>query len=462
MNNNLDVALVGNNYLTHLLSLGLKKKGKSAIILDDDRYNLGDFLMSELGQLELDILKLWLKDLEGIKIEDYISSRPFLLFIGRKQIQLGNDPFSNLKELSRKFPEWFKVENTFFHTANLPTYSQAFNDEFFKFSEFLGNQILNDFKNKKNEELLETMTPKTLLGIFESFYSQYSEVDKKITNYEINSDFNAFNFATRAIYQQRLGISSSRLEAFHLFCCLLSPAFNLNHSALLKKLESMYLSVGGIKRKVNLDELQIDKGLATSFAIEGFDGMIRPKKMVFIGNRPLELRAKKESSSYNCLEASVKFSKKLNKTLLDNKVVFTSPIKIGTERPLWTLEALGEDQAKMMILITQKEGRKVSFIEEVVRKIIKEDLLYLFPDSEIEVASIEMRIGKDVLVNDFNYYSHRSPVKNIKRIVFRLINHIVPNQGGKIKNTLYFGPYEMNWLGRYSSFIELRNWKEYL
>lgn len=462
MDNNLDVALVGNNYLTHLLSLSLKKKGKSAIILDDERYNLGDFFTSQLGQLDLDILKLWLKDLEGIKVEDYVSARPFLLYIGRKQVQLGNNPFSNLKELARKFPEWFKVEPAFFQTTGEGTSAQNFNTDFLKFSEFLGNQILNDFKNKKNQELLEEKIPKALLATFESFYLQYGIVDKKVTNYEVNSDFNAFNFATRAIFQQRLGISSSRLEAFHLFCSLLSPAFNLNHEGFLKKLETLYTSVGGIKRKVNLDELQVDKGLSTSFAIEGFDGMIRPKKMVFIGNRPVELREKKENSSYNCLEATVEFSHKLNETLLNNKIVFSSPIKIGTERPLWTFEHVGGNKAKMVILITQKEGRKVSFIEEIVRKIIKEDLMFLFPDSPVEVAHIEMRIGKDVLVNDFNFYSHKAPLKNIKKIMFKLIAHMVPNQGGRIKNALYFGPYDTNWLGRYSSFVVLRNWKESL
>lgn len=462
MDNNLDVALVGNNYLTHLLSLSLKKKGKSAIILDDERYNLGDFFTSQLVQLDLDILKLWLKDLEGVKVDDYISSRPFLLYIGRKQVQLGNDPFSNLKELARKFPEWFKVETGLFQANSEEAVAASFNADFFQFSEFLGHQILNDFKNKKNQELLEEKIPKNLLKTFESFYSQYAVVDKKVTNYELNSDFNAFNFATRALFQQRLGISSSRLEAFHLFCSLLSPVYNLNHEAFLKKLETLYSALGGIKRKVNLDELQVDKGLSTSFAIEGFDGMIRPKKMVFIGNRPVELREKKENSSYNCLEATVEFSHQLNETLINNKIVFSSPIKIGTERPLWTFEHLGGNKARMMILITQKEGRKVSFIEEIVRKIIKEDLMFLFPDSPVEVKEIHMRIGKDVLVNDFNFYSHKAPLKNIKKIMFKLIAHMVPNQGGRIKNALYFGPYDTNWLGRYSSFVVLRNWKESL
>ncbi|MBY0415276.1 MAG: hypothetical protein K2Q18_13985, partial [Bdellovibrionales bacterium] len=56
---NLDFALVGHNFFAFLLSIGLLKRGKKVLVLDDDRFNYGDFFTNSLTTLDVEFLKAW-------------------------------------------------------------------------------------------------------------------------------------------------------------------------------------------------------------------------------------------------------------------------------------------------------------------------------------------------------------------------------------------------------------------
>lgn len=77
LSKDIDFALVGHNYITFLLSLGLIKRGKKVLILDDDRFNYGEFFTNSLTLLDVEFLKVWgeSSDILPLKnIDQYLTS----------------------------------------------------------------------------------------------------------------------------------------------------------------------------------------------------------------------------------------------------------------------------------------------------------------------------------------------------------------------------------------------------
>jgi hypothetical protein len=115
LNKNIDYALVGHNFITFLLSIGLLNRGKKVLVLDDDRFNYGDFFTNSLTLLDVEFLRTWgeLGDLAPLKkIDDYLSPQSIYFYVGKKQIVLGDTPIRNYRELCRKFPNLFMNEKS--------------------------------------------------------------------------------------------------------------------------------------------------------------------------------------------------------------------------------------------------------------------------------------------------------------------------------------------------------------
>ena len=113
LNKDIDFALVGHNYITFLLSIGLLNRGKKVLVLDDDRFNYGDFFTNSLTLLDVEFLRSWgqLGDLLPLKnIDDYLSPQSIYFYVGKKQVVLGDTPLRNYRELCRKFPNLFMNE----------------------------------------------------------------------------------------------------------------------------------------------------------------------------------------------------------------------------------------------------------------------------------------------------------------------------------------------------------------
>lgn len=216
---------------------------------------------------------------------------------------------------------------------------------------------------------------------------------------------------------------------------------------------------------MNLEALHFQSGIVQSFALESFDGMIRPKKMAFIGGHPQNLPIKlniTKGFSYHCLRVEVKFTQELSPVLRNKKFAFSTPMKIGTDRPFWEVEFDDHQGASFNVIMIKKEGTKVEFIEKKVEAILLDDLHYLYPEYNFEILETRMFFTHDILVEDSDINAHKRKDKTIKRQIVNILADSTPLFMPKLKNALYFGPYYDNWLGRYSSLIELRRWREYL
>ena len=241
LNNEIDYALVGHNFITFLLSIGLLNKGKKVLVLDDDRFNYGDFFTNSLTLLDVEFLRSWgeIGDLASLKnIDGYLSPQTIYFFVGKKQIILGDNPFRNYRELCRKFP------NLFMTTDNCPLFEKNtlldFNTDYNEFCTKVTKGIFQEKRSSKMSKLFETTIPPKLLIHFNHFFSLFARKDN-MSEIE-RSEFNALIFMTRGFFQNRLSTTGSRAEIMHLFFSLISPYFIFDHEKLINDLLEVHIS----------------------------------------------------------------------------------------------------------------------------------------------------------------------------------------------------------------------------
>ena len=465
LNRNLDYALVGHNFFAFLLSIGLLNRGKKVLVLDDDRFNYGDFFTNSLTSLDVEFIKAWGEsmDLAPLRnIESYLSPGKVYFYVGKKQVVLGDVPHRNFRELCRKFPSLFynaeKISGTFSHENEIISFDSVYND----FCQKVSALLFNEKSAGKMSLLFENSIPEDLKGHFNHFFSHFSQKEGMIEQ-ELY-DFNALVFMMRGFFQSRLSITGSKSEIMHLFFSLVSPYYKLDHERLIADLLSHHLSIGGEFKKLNLQDLKFQSGLVKSFELESFDGLIKPQKMAFIGGYPVGLPIKlqaTQSASYNCLNTVFHFKDEVPKLLQGKKCVFTSPIKIGTQRPFWEVYFEGKTATFNMIM-AKKEGTKIDFIRERVKSILMDDLNYLFPEYAFELVDTKMKFTLDVFIEDKDYNAYKRTEAGFRKKITGVLEDSAPLLISRLKNVLYFGPYNEDSLGTFSSLIEIKRWQESL
>lgn len=459
LNKDIDYALVGHNFITFLLSIGLLNRGKKVLVLDDDRFNYGDFFTSSLTLLDVEFLRAWgeLGDLAPLKnIDQYLGPSSVYFTIGKKQIVLGDTAERNYRELCRKFPQLFLNGDVIKSET-----SQAFNEMYGDFCSKVTKAIFVEKKPGKISKIFETSIPAGLLSSFQFFFDKFSAKDS-MTETE-KAEFNAFVFMTRGFFQSRLSTTGSRSEIMHLFFSLISPYFKLDHDRLIKDLLAVHQLSGGEFKKLNLADLKFQSGLVKSFELESFEGLIKPKKMAFIGGYPvgLPIKLKTSSASYNCLNISVRFKNPVSALLEQKKVLFSSPMKIGTDRPFWEVYFEG-DTAVFNIIMAKREGTKIEFIRDRVLNLLNEDLQYLYPEYKFEILEADMRFTLDVFIEDKDYEAYKRLDGGLAAKLVHVIEDSAPLLISRLKNVRYFGPYNEDALGTFSSLIEIKKWRETL
>ncbi len=468
LNRDVDYALVGHNFYAFLLSISLLQKGKKVLVLDDNRFNYGDFFTSSLTCLDVALLKEWgeQSQLEPLKnLDQYLSPTNVTFNIGRRQFVLGDSPHRNIRELARKYPEVFLppgFDQDFFKHEHL---INEFNTQFFELGRALAAHLYHPKKKNNFNQHFFQVLPLKCKEFFDHFLSLFMKPD--FPSVDEQSDFHAFVFMMRGFFQSRLSVSGSKLELLHLMTCLISPFYKLDHERLVSDLLNIHSSLGGEFKKLNLSDLKFQQGLLKSFELESFDGVIKPQKVAFIGGYPVGLPIKLKtgpSRSFYCLQVNCKFKNELLPLFINKKFVFSSKIKVGTDRPFWEVN-FGGDSAVFNLITNKKEGTKISFIKDKMLELLLSDLKYIFPECEWAIddrADLDMHFTLDVFLEDKNFYAHLKNNFAFKKRVVEVIEDSAPLFMSTLKNVTYFGPYNEEALGTYSSLIEMKNWRDRL
>jgi hypothetical protein len=123
----------------------------------------------------------------------------------------------------------------------------------------------------------------------------------------------------------------------------------------------------------------------------------------------------------------------------------------------------GKDkQATFNLILAKKEGTKIEFISEITKELLLSDLAYLFPEFDLKIAHTQMKFTLDVFIEDKDFKAHERLEASLSKKIVDVIEDSAPLLMSRLKNVLYFGPYNEDSLGTFSSLIEMKKWKESL
>lgn len=454
LNKNIDYTIVGHNFFSYLMGIGLAARNNKVLILDDDRFNHGDLFTDSLTILDLEILKKWGEkyDVPPLKkMEEYIQFSPISFFIGKKEVILGDNPSRNYIELSRKFPKFFSMRNM----------SENFDQGVFQIANNLAEAFYTDQNLLRLSKRLEGFKHLEIMKKFEEFYILFFQKDK--WDMMLQSEFNSFIALSRGFFHNRLSINGTRSELMHLFFSLLSPHFQFNHEQLVADLLTYYRSAGGEFKKLNLAALKFHRGVLSSFEFESFEGIISPGHLLFIGGEPigLPILLKEKVTVYNSQEVKFLLEKNVPHSLVGKKILFSSPIKTGTSWPFWQA-SFNENSIIFNIVMLKRQGIKEDFVANKVIDYLFEDLAFLFPEHKFILKNSELKFTLDVLVEDNNINAHVDEAPKVNLRPTTVYSKISPFSFFKLKNVSYLGPYSGNTHGIFSSLIHLQKRMESL
>lgn len=452
LSKNIDHAVVGHNYFAYLFSKILLDRKLSVMLLDDERYNFGDFYTETLTVLDRELLKRLGKNHQFtgfLDIEKYLTTKDHFFYLGKTRVFLGANPLLNYRELTRKFPSFFQSLS--------PDETEVFDQHF---NQYIDETIDFSFDVKKWNSKKPFLYPanNVFVASFERFYQKLIGLELSVQ--EKNLLYTLINM-TRGFYQGVLSSRGTKAELFHGFICLISPLFKLDHESLKNQLKDEYIQSGGEFKKLQLNELKFQSGSLQSFKLESFEGHIKAKKMSFLGgaSRDLPLELNYRGKIYSCLEGKLVFTlegaQKYFSHFQNHNILFSSTHKVGTDRPMW-FGRFEKDHFNITFIVAQKAGSKESFFQEDLTKLINDDFKFVFPEFQGSLAIQDLKFSFDQLIEERSFEFTQKNISLIPQNVVRFFKKERPDFLDPLKNVYYHGPLTNERLGTFSSLLVLR------
>lgn len=449
---NYSKAVIGQSYLSFIYGIELLRHKHSVLLLDDERLQFGDLFNHGLTQLDLEFFKVWGGDRDIVclqEIEKFITKKPYTLIWGGKRIYLGEDIWSNLRELYRKLPAIFPFES-FFLNQESDTRS-TFVTDYNLLTQRLG---INGFRFKG----LENTTIEFLLGQCPQSIKDAFMLFKKSVNSHHEESWPFLYFA-RLMYHKRFASSFSEVELFHFFISILSPHYVLDDKALVKELTSIFVEKGGHFKETQVREWKFYKGMPWSMELASFEGIIHPQKISFLGSWPLglPLKVKHGWKRYQAIHFETKCPDVRLSQKLGEWVLWSSPGRLGTDLPMWRIE-VGEGVIKGQYFYREKPGSKLSFYEDLLKEELLVGLEDWLPGISNNLEKFEFSTGREVYLDQSESFK-TSPLPKLKDV--KLFDFSSPFLRNRLKNVTYFGPLKGSPLGLYGQLLELKEISKY-
>lgn len=446
LNKNVDTIIVGQNYLSYLLAFQLLTERHDVLVLKDERIAKDDNHFKVFSPMEKSFIQAWGEDLNAKYLEhldDSLHIRPFIISLDDKEVLLGrNNPYQNLVELARKFPDFFYEILEFIDSGGIT--EESFNEAYFNMTQRLGKTLCR-FKTLQNFNFstFSNHCPDYMSDIFQIFYQ------KIMMGKEFEDSKALFVYGMRAIFHDVLTIAIPKIEAFHLFCCLIGPRYQLDTSNIVHKLRALLELRGGNFRDSQIREWKFHRGKPWCVELNSFEGIIHPRKLTFIGGRPRRIPLKLDTTHlYGNYELVTRQSKTHYRDL--PYIKFSSKY-MGSQFPFW-IETSDPETEKVTIKVFSKghHAEKEDFLfGEISELLIKEGVI----ESKMDVESI--CLGDDV-ISGVVAKSLNLPEKMILRDgAFAL-------KGEKLKDVYYIGPCKKGPLGLLSSLMETKDFRHFL
>ena len=460
-----NMALLGKNYLSVLLSVELLEWDKKVIIIDDDRVRYGQHYTDYLCQLEYIFLMYWGEDrhIEPFqKLQHYIVKKPFSVIIGQHRLLLGNSPSQNLSEFIRKFPNFFleddkDVINSFVCDEER---REIFNEDYYSYCNRLAENSFR-FKTAQNLSLSQSLDlcPENLKTLFSIFVKSFVGLDK-LTDADDALNLKTFLYLTRGIFHRKLSITATEFELFHLFLSLLSPHFQLDHEALMKDLLPAFIEKGGVFKETNIREWLFEKNKPWSLELSSYEGIIHPQKVSLLGGRPESIPVKVgvKDKSFRSIDLvfSIQEGENLKLGIEGQRIFYTRSEKVGGQYPYWE-GRFDSSGGKIKIYTRSYKGMKIDFIKDFLISELEKDLSIISKRQLAPINVESIQFGQDLCLEEVSL--NNSKFKQDMPLVSKInvYDCTSPGQEDQLKHVHYYGPLKRGSFGLFSTLMEIKD-----
>ncbi|MCO4753560.1 MAG: hypothetical protein KC478_03715 [Bacteriovoracaceae bacterium] len=444
LSNSYDSVIIGKSYVSIIFAIVQKERHNAQnMILDDERFQLGDKWNTNIGELEK-------KSLEALgrnynidclcRIEQFVSQSNTLVFLNEKMIELGSSPFSNIKELARKLPECFSTEFIEGLEQIVPETFDAQVDAFFT------KTVAQAFENQNVDlKSLFAGNSEPLESIFNRFLS-YLKNDKLITN--------QLHYILQALFQTLLSNVLSDEESRYLLSSILSPRYNVDTKSLEEELMFAYKSMGGKSKTAKVQDFEIYKGNLEYILLDSFEGLIKSREVFLFGHFGEELPFKcvNEATVYESINVSCPIKHKFSERFTGKRIIFSPSDRMGTDFPHWEVVIDDNSVAHANYVFASYEGAKPSFHFKRASEDLYQSLNSIFPglnktdwDSQISFTQ-----GKDVWLENV-----KNSLSSQRLKIHSDLGSECHYQGRAVKKLIYCGPLRGRFLGYFGYLLNI-------
>lgn len=439
------LVVVGKSYLHYIYAIEALKENNNVLLLEDDRLSFGDLYSYGISDLEYAYLVTLGKDRDISPLSQlscYLREKLIHFHWEKSRIVLGSDPWDNLQELSRKFPQFFP-----FHDYLNESDSYSFNLEFMTYVKLLG-------KSSYRFKMIQTVSMEYFLKTCPTMIKKLFETFKECLDKD-EENSKPFLYFFRGHYHKFYSSAHPEYEVFHLFILLLSKHYVIDQEKLMSDLTPVLISFGGDYKETKIQDWKFYKSRPWSLELSSFEGIIHPEKIVFLGCDPrkLSLRAGYKDPHYQAVHFRCPIEDNRLSFFEDSLIVQGDRLNMGGAVPSWHFQIKDGDLVGFCAF-RKNRGSKVCFVEEELRKLLEYELDKWLPELSLSIiGDIDFYLGEEFFPDDSFHYK-KSFIPKQKRIVLSSYSNPLSNE--KLKQVSYLGPLKRHAFGFYGQLLTLK------
>lgn len=387
-----NIGIVGQNYLSIIQGIIALKTGSSAVIVDDINLSFANKWYLNVGLIEKEILKKIGQKYEIpalIEISKYLRSKPTILYLNEKVIELGDSPFYNIKEIARKLPDCFG--NVF--TDSIENISAEVFDNDFKI-------YINSIVNRSAEI---DLNPKTIAELFDQHKNlELTKVLEQFLAYLEKDTLNnkQLHYILQVMFQAVVSPKTETLESKYLLTSLISERFEVKFRELNLELVDQFKKLGGDIKKSSVKDWGIGINSLEYLLLESIDGIIKVNNTKFYGQVRDSLPFYNISRGTRFLSINLisQIDHELVPFFKNKRIVFSQDKRMGSDFPYWevSIDSLGVLNA--IYAFADYQGSKPNFYYHQALEDIFHSLEQMLPglDKADWLASTKLSQGSDI------------------------------------------------------------------
>jgi hypothetical protein len=323
---------IGKSYLSLIKSIRAQKSGKDVLLIDDKNVGYGKNWLANVGELEKQLIKRTLRDIELHDLADsfdkYLNLVNLEFYFNEVRLRLNNNPYMNLLELCRKIPQLYD-DSILKVLSNIDV--ETFNGRCQAFVSTAAKQVT--FKAlQEYRKLLETIAPE-LHTILNSLKEKLQEPTQ---DYKFLSFKRQFLFTLQSCYQNSFGRIFSEIEVDYLLLQVVMPFYHIDFDSFDKELMKHFLSMGGNIKQTTVQQWQTHQNKLVNILLSSYEGVITPEVAHFMGEgrESLPFKVGKQAVLFKSLKLNLQFKQPFFKGKATTDILVCRQDRLGTSYPV--------------------------------------------------------------------------------------------------------------------------------